>query len=63
MQAYVLLGNAEGGAEAQEILAEANPSPGAYATLAYYLYADFDFKGGDEAAQRAVEEANPRQRK
>jgi tetratricopeptide (TPR) repeat protein len=63
VQAYVLLGNAEGAAEAQEILAEDNPSSGAYSTLAYYYYADFDFKRGDEAAQRAVEETNENQKK
>jgi tetratricopeptide (TPR) repeat protein len=63
VQAYVLLGNAEGAAEAQEILAEDNPSPGAYSTLAYYYYADFDFKRGDEAAALAVEEANENQKK
>ena len=63
VQAFVLLGNAEGAAEAQEILAKANPSPGAYSTLAYYYYADFDFKRGDQAAQLAVEEANENQKK
>ncbi len=63
VQAYVLLGNAEGAADAQEILAEANPSAGAYSTLAYYRYADFDFKRGDEAAALAIENANQNQRK
>ena len=47
----------------QEILAEADPSSGAFGTLANYLYADDDFKGGDAAAQRAIEEAQPAQRK
>ena len=63
VQAYVLLGNAEGAADAQEILAEANPSAGTYSTLAYYRYADFDFKRGDEAAALAVEDANESERK
>jgi tetratricopeptide (TPR) repeat protein len=63
VQAYVLLGNAEGAADAQEILAEANPSAGTFSTLAYYRYADFDFKRGDEAAALAVENANENQRK
>ena len=61
VQAYVFLNDAEGAARAQEILAEANPSTGTYSTLAYYRYADFDFKGGDEARDLALEEAKPGQ--
>lgn len=58
VQAYVLLNNARGAAETQEIIAEARPSQGAYANLAYYLYFAGDIKAGDEAAERAVAEAN-----
>ena len=63
VQAYVLFDDATGAARTQEILAEADPSSGAFGTLANYLYADDDFKGGDAAAQRAIEEAQPAQRK
>ena len=60
VQAYVLFDDATGAARTQEILAEADPSSGAFGTLANYLYADVDFKGGDAAAQRAIEEATAR---
>jgi tetratricopeptide (TPR) repeat protein len=63
VQAYQFLGDAGGAAEAQEVLAEANPSQGAYGQLAYFYYADFNFKQGDEAAEKAVAEANPAQKK
>lgn len=63
IRAYVFLNDAGGAAEAQQILADANPSGGTYATLAYYRYADFDFKRGDEAAKQAVENAEPGQSK
>ena len=61
-QAFVLLGDADGAAEAQEILVTANPSGNGYYELAYYRYADFDFKAGDEASDLAVEEAKPAQK-
>lgn len=57
VQAFVLLGDASGAAEAQRILAQANPSSGTYSTLAYYHYADFNFEAGDRAAEQAVAEA------
>ena len=63
VQAYVQLDDAEGAAAAQEILAEANPSGGTYAQLALYRYADFDMKGGDEAADKALKAAKPDERK
>ena len=57
-------GDAEGAADTQEILAEDNNlSAGTYSTLANFAYADFDFKRGDEAAQRAVEEVSPQEKK
>jgi tetratricopeptide (TPR) repeat protein len=63
VQAYVLFNDAEGAADTQEIVAETNPSSAQYARLANYRYADFDFKAGDKAKERALEEANPNQRK
>jgi hypothetical protein len=63
VQAYVLLNDARGAAEAQRIVAEDRPSQGAYSNLALYLYASGDFEGGDEAAAKAVAEADPSQRK
>lgn len=57
VRAYQFLGDAGGAADAQQILAEANPSSGAYGTLAYFRYADFDFTGGDAAAKQAVDRA------
>ena len=63
VQAYVLFDDASGAAQTQEVLAEADPSANTFGTLANYLYADDDFKGGDAAAQRAVEEAKPADRK
>jgi hypothetical protein len=61
-QAYVQLNDAEGAAAAQEIVAEDNPSSGTYGNLALYRYAAGDIEGGDEAADRAVQEAEPSQR-
>lgn len=63
VQAYVLFNDAEGAADTQEVVAEVSPSGAAYAQLANYRYADFDFKAGDAAAERALEEANADQRK
>ncbi len=60
-QAYVQLGDAEGAADAQQIVAEDNPSGGTFGNLAFYLYASGDIEGGDEAAQLAVDNADPAQ--
>lgn len=59
--AFELLGNYRGAAEAQAILAEANPSVGTYGTLAYYRFAALDIKGGDEAKELALAEAEDRE--
>jgi hypothetical protein len=60
-QAYVQLEDAEGAAQAQEIVAEDNPSGGTYGNLAFYRYASGDIEGGDEAARLAVENSDPAQ--
>ena len=49
-------------AEAQRILAEAQPAGQAYTNLAFFLYRSGDIAGGDQAAARAVEEAEPNER-
>jgi hypothetical protein len=46
-------------AEAQRILAEAQPAGQAYANLAFFLYRSGDIAGGDQAAARAAQEAAP----
>jgi tetratricopeptide (TPR) repeat protein len=56
-QAYVQVGDAEGAAAAQRIVAEDNPSVGTYANLAYYLYAAGKIDEGNAAADKAVAEA------
>ena len=61
-QAYVQLGDAEGAAEAQRIVAEDNPSAGTYGNLAFYLYADGKFDEGDAAAAKAVSLADSSQK-
>lgn len=63
VQAYIFLADAEGAAEAQEIVADANPSGAQYLRLATYRYADFDFKGGDQAADQARKAAKPEELK
>ena len=61
-QAYVLLNDAAGAAEAQRIVAEDQNTTAAYGQLAYYLYFDFQFKDGDAAAAKAVELADASER-
>src|SRR5918996_2831263 len=63
VNSYVFLNDAEGAAETQRIVAEARPSQGAYSNLAFYLYLAGDFEGGDEAAKKAVAEAEGSQKK
>lgn len=48
-------------AEAQRISTAARPSTASYSTLAYYEYYDGDFKAGDEAKRRAIDEAATKQ--
>jgi hypothetical protein len=63
VQVYQLLNDAKGAAEAQRIVAEAQNSAAAYGQLAFYLYADFNFKEADAAADKAVSLADPSDRK
>jgi ribosome-associated translation inhibitor RaiA len=61
-ESYRYLLDADGAAEAQRIVAEAQDSSSAYAQLAIYLYADGQIKQGDAAGDRAVEAAEQSQR-
>ena len=54
-QVFVLLGDAEGAAEAQAIVAEGQKTAAAYGQLAFYYYAAGEIKQGDEAAKQAVD--------
>ena len=63
VNAYRFLADAGGAADAQQFVAEANPNTNNYYLLASFRYADDDFKGGDEAAALALEEAPAEQRK
>lgn len=63
VNAYRFLEDAEGAAEAQQLLAESDPSTNSYSTLAFFRFAALDFKGGDEAVALAVKEAKPSERK
>ncbi len=62
-QAYVLLNDAAGAAEAQRVVAEEQSTAAAFGNLAYYLYFDYRFKEGDEAAAEAVRLSEPSERK
>lgn len=63
VQAFVLLNDADGAAQAQRIVAEQQDSFAAWGQLAYFLYADGQIKQGDKAADEAVAAADPSQRK
>lgn len=56
-QAYVQLQDANGAAEAQQIVADGTPSAQAYYQLALFRFAGFDFKGGDAAGKDAISNA------
>ncbi len=62
VQAYYYLGDAQGAADAQRIVAEDQPNSGGWDDLAYYLYLAGDISGGDQAADRAVAETPKAQR-
>ena len=57
-QAYQLLLDPAGAAEAQAIVAEAQGTSAAFYQLALYLYADGKIEAGDAAGERAVEAAD-----
>jgi tetratricopeptide (TPR) repeat protein len=57
VQAYLSVGDIEGAADAQAIVAESNPSAGLYLRLALYEYSSFDIEAGDAAADKALAEA------
>ena len=58
-QAFVLLGDAEGAAGAQAVVAEGQKTAAAYGQLAFYYYAAGDLKKGDAAAKQAVAASDP----
>jgi hypothetical protein len=58
-QVFVLLGDAEGAAGAQRIVADGQKTAAAYGQLAFYLYAGGKIKEGDAAAKQAVEASDP----
>jgi hypothetical protein len=60
--AFVLLGDAEGAAEAQRVVAEDRNTAASWGELARFLYFDFQFKAADEAAARSVELSDPSER-
>ena len=49
-------------AEAQRILAQAQPAGQAYANLAFFLYRAGDIAGGDQASAQAVQTAAPNEK-
>jgi tetratricopeptide (TPR) repeat protein len=63
VQAYYLLNDFGGAAQAQDVVANDQPSSGSYGQLAFYRYASFDIPGGDEAASKAVSKATGSARK
>lgn len=63
VQAYQLLLDAGGAAEAQAAVAKSQGTGAAYAQLAFFYYADFQFDKGDAAAEKAVAASDPATRK
>jgi tetratricopeptide (TPR) repeat protein len=63
VQVFILLGDPRGAADAQRIVAEEDGDSQSYYDLAYYLYADLEFDAADEAADRALAEAEPSERR
>jgi hypothetical protein len=63
VNAYRFLEDAEGAAQAQQLLAEADPSTATFSQLAFFRYAAGDLKSGDEAVDQAVAEAKADERK
>jgi hypothetical protein len=63
VQVYQLLGDAGEAASAQRIVADAQKTAAAYGQLALFLYADFQFKEADAAAEQAIAAADESSRK
>jgi hypothetical protein len=62
VQAYLALSDVKGATEAQEVVAGARESAGAYATLAQLAYAAGQTRKGDLARDKALELTDPDQR-
>ena len=60
---YVLLGDAEGAVQAQQIIAQDQPSAQSYGQLALFQYISGDLSGGDASSKKALAEAPKSQRK
>jgi hypothetical protein len=62
VQGYLALNDVKGATEAQEVVAGARESSGAYATLAQLAYAAGQTRKGDLARDKALELTDPDQR-
>jgi tetratricopeptide (TPR) repeat protein len=60
---YILLGDAEGATQAQEIIAKDQPSAQSYGQLAFLQYLSGDLSGGDASREKALDEASKTQAK
>lgn len=58
VQVFVVLGDAENAAEAQQVVADAQKSATAYYSLVLYLYASGKIDAGDKAAELAIKAAS-----
>src|SRR5436309_2318554 len=63
VQVYYLLNDANGAADAQQVVAQKTPSTGSYGQLAFYRYASFNIPAGDAATKKAESLAPKAQRK
>jgi hypothetical protein len=63
VQVYQLLNDPSGASTAQKIVADAQQTSAAYGQLAFYLYADLKFAEADAAAKKALDLADPADRK
>ena len=63
VQVYQLLGDPSEAAAAQQYVADAENTAVAYGQLALFLYADFQFKEADAAAEKAIAAADSSSRK
>ena len=63
VQVFVLLGDAKGAAEAQQVVADDQGTAVAYTQLALYYFADGNLKQGDAAGEQAIAAADSTNRK